>query len=193
MQKTLKDKIKEYIETELTDKRKKHTYAVAKEAVKLARRFGADTERAEIAALFHDMFRGKPAEILDNYILKFNIDRTYLGNANLSHSKIAAAVMKSDYGIEDRDIINAVAYHTTGRAGMSELEKIIFLADAIEPGRKYPGVEYLRILSYENLDKACLLSLNRTIEYIIGKGLDLDIDTLKARDYLLEKERREHE
>ena len=94
--------------------------------------------------------------------------------------------MERDYGITDRDIINAVSYHTTGRAGMSLLEKIIYIADAIEPGRNYPGVEDVRVLAWQDLDRACLLSLERTIDFVRGQGNFLDSDTLEARDYLLE-------
>lgn len=193
MQNMLKQKIIEYIERELTDKRKNHIYAVAEEAVKLSEHYSEDPEKAELAALFHDIFRGKPQAVLDDYIRKFDLDESYIGNSNLSHSKIAAEIMKNDFGINDKDILNAVSYHTTGRAGMSRLEKIIYIADAIEPGRRYPGVESLRSLAYKDLDMACLESVNRTIDYIQNKGLSLDIDTIKARDYLLENERRENE
>ena len=95
--------------------------------------------------------------------------------------------MERDFGIRDRDIINAVSYHTTGRAGMSLLEKVIFIADAIEPGRDYPGVDDLRRLAYVDLDKACLLSLTRTAEFVREQGIYLDDDTLAAKEYL-EKE-----
>ena len=111
-----------------------------------------------------------------------------MDNANLSHSKVAAEIMKRDYGIEDEDMINAVSFHTTGRAGMSRLEKIIFLADAIEPGRNYPSVEETRRLAYIDLDKACISSLERTVEYIRGKGEYLDPDTVNALNYLKEKQ-----
>ena len=91
------------------------------------------------------------------------------------------------YGIVDEDILNAVSYHTTGRAGMSKLEKIIFLADAIEPGRNYPTVEEIRKLAYIDLNKACISSLERTVEYIKGIGEYLDPDTINAINDLKEK------
>lgn len=189
----LKQRIEEYLERYLADKRKRHTYAVALEAVNLAKRHGADQQKAEIAALCHDMFRGKPIEILDQMVREFDLDPSYLGNSNLSHGKIAALVLQRDYQVTDEEIIHAVAYHTTGRAGMSELEKIVYLADAIEPGRRYPGVEELRRLAYTNLNQACIKAMGRSIDYIKSRGMDLDRDTLRAKNYLVELERRTYE
>ena len=111
----------------------------------------------------------------------------YLDNANLAHGPIAAKIMKRDYGITDPDLLNAVRYHTTGRAGMSLLEKVLYLADAIEPGRNYPGVEEIRKRAETSLDDACLLSMERSIRYIEDRGLFLHEDTIKARDDLKKK------
>lgn len=185
MQCTDKNLLIDYINSNMTEKRRIHTYAVAEEAVKLARRYGEDVEKAELAALFHDFFRGISAEELNGYVKALGLDHVYLNNNNLAHGKIAAIVMERDYHIKDQDIINAVRFHTTGRAGMSLLEKIVYLADAIEPNRNYPGVNELRELATKDLDKACLQSLNTNIEYIRGRGIYLDEDTLQARDSLL--------
>ncbi|MDO4545377.1 MAG: bis(5'-nucleosyl)-tetraphosphatase (symmetrical) YqeK [Bacillota bacterium] len=179
--------IEDYLKKNLKEMRLQHTYAVAEEAEKLARRYGEDMERARLAALFHDMFRGVSPAALNLYIKHLGLPERYKDNPNLAHGKIAARIMERDYGITDRDVINAVAYHTTGRAGMSKLEKILFLADAIEPGRCYPTVEETRAIAYEDLDRACISSLERTIEYIRGRGDYLDPDTIEARDDLKEK------
>lgn len=184
---SLKKQITAYIEKNLKEKRLAHTYSVAAEAVKLAERYGEDTETAEIAALFHDMFRSTPVAALNMYIRQLGLPKNIMDNPNLSHGKVAAVVMKKDYGIEDEDILNAVSYHTTGRAGMSRLEKIIFLADAIEPGRSYPTVEETRRLAYIDLDRACINSLERTVDYISGIGEYLDPDTINAIKDLKEK------
>ena len=186
--KELKNQIIEYIEKNLNEKRLRHTYSVAKEAVKLAERYGADAERAELAALFHDMFRSTPVQVLNMYIRQLGLPESNMDNPNLSHGKIAAAVMKKDYGIEDKELLNAVSYHTTGRAGMTLLEKIIFLADAIEPGRKYPDVEKIRETAYVDIDRACIESLERTVKYVREIGEYLDPDTEIAIDYLKEKQ-----
>lgn len=177
--------INSYIEKNFSEKRKVHTEGVRKTAMKLAAKYGADVEKAETAALFHDMYRGVSQDVLNYYVKHLNLDRKYHDNPNLAHSKIAAIVMKRDYGIEDEDIINAVSYHTTGRPEMSLLEKVIYIADAIEPNRNYPGVDTLRDVAERDLDEACLLSLTRTIEFVQEQGNYLDENTILARDYFL--------
>ena len=178
------DCINDHIERNYSEKRKKHTYAVRETAKELARRYGADVGKAETAAMFHDLFRGVPESTLNYYVRHLGMEEKYRDNANLAHGKIAAHVMERDYGVDDEDVLNAVRYHTTGRAGMSALEKIIYLADAIEPGRDYPGVEELREMAYGGLDEACLKSMEMTIEYVTAKGYYLDGDTLAAKEYL---------
>lgn len=194
MENTVKARIEEYIENTLSEKRKSHTYAVVSEAIKLAERYGVDPKKAELSALFHDICRGRSVECLDGLIREFGLDLHYLGNSNLSHGKIAALIMERDFGVKDPEIINAVSYHTTGRPGMSDLEKVIYLADTIEPGRCYPGVEQLRQIAYKDLNEACLMALSRSIDYINSRGLELDSDTMQAKKYLTEEEeRRAHE
>lgn len=187
MQCTDKKRIIDYIETNMSEKRRNHTYAVAEEARKLSLRYGENVEKAELAALFHDFFRGVSEKALNGYVRQLGLDGVYLDNSNLAHSKIAAIIMERDYQIKDKDIIDAVSFHTTGRADMSRLEKIIYLADAIEPNRCYPGVDEIRAKAYENLEEACLLSLERSIEYVMSRGFYLDQDTVMAKDSLIEK------
>ena len=178
------DSIKTYIEKNFSEKRKLHTEGVRVTAMNLAKKYGADPEKAEVAALFHDMYRGVSVDVLNYYVKHLGLSEIYLNNFNLAHGKIAAIVMERDFEITDPDIINAVSYHTTGRPAMSALEKVIYIADAIEPNRNYPGVEEIRQAAEEDLDKACLLSLSRTIEYVRQQGNFLDTDTIAARDYL---------
>jgi len=179
--------IEVYIKKNLNEKRLNHVYGVVETAQIMAQRFGSNPEKAKIASLFHDMFRSTPVDVLNMYVRQLNLDPVFLDNANLAHGPVAAVIMERDYGIHDEDIINAVRYHTTGRDGMSVLEKIIYLADAIEPGRNYPGVDKIREAAEQSLDDACLLSMERSIKYIRERGLFLHGDTIKARDYLKEK------
>lgn len=183
-----KDSIINYIEKNLTEKRKIHTYAVRDTALELAEKYECDKEKAELAALCHDMYRGMKDQLLNIYVRELGLPERYMNNPNLAHGKIAAIMIKREYGITDQEIIDAVAYHTTGRAGMSKLEKIIYLADAIEPNREYPGVSELRKLAFEDLDKAVLKALQNTIDYIEKRGYYLDDETAKARDFLMGKE-----
>lgn len=174
--------IYEYMEKTLSQKRKDHTYAVIKEASTLALRWAVDVEKAEIAALCHDLFRNLEEFELNQYVETYQLGEKYLNNPNLAHGRIAAIFIEKEFGIHDQDILNAVKYHTTGRAHMSDLEKVIYLADAIEPNRKYAFVEELRDLTYWNLEEACLLSFNHMIDYVITHGNYLDENTLFARD-----------
>lgn len=176
-------KITEYIDKNLSEKRRIHTYGVRDTAVRLAEKYGCDTSKAETAALLHDIFRGVAIPVLDYYVKHLDLDKRYLGNPNLSHGKIAAEMIQRDFGIDDEDIINAVSFHTTGRPGMSLLEKIIYVADAIEPGRNYPGVEEIRTAAEEDIDRACFISLDHTIKYISSEGKYLDEDTVRAKEY----------
>lgn len=184
----IKDRIVKQLKQNLSSKRLEHTYAVAEEAKKLAHIYGEDCCKAELAALFHDMFRSMSGDVLNMYIRQLGLPDSLKDRPNLSHGKIAAEIMKRDFGIEDQDIINAVSFHTTGRAGMSKLEKIVFLADAIEPGRKYPTVDETRKLAYKDLDLACISSLERTVEYIRNRGEYMDPDTISALRDLKEKQ-----
>lgn len=184
-----RDSINDYILRNFSEKRRVHTYAVRDLAVKLALHYGEDPEKAETAALFHDLFRGVPAQALNYYVKELSLPDRYLDNPNLAHGKIAAVIMKRDYGITDEDVLNAVRYHTTGRAGMSGLEMILYLADAIEPNRSYPGVEALRGLAFDGLEGAVCAALAHSLSYIKERGLYLDPDTeLALRDLEQRKE-----
>ena len=183
------DSIYSHIQRHASTHRIGHIEGVLETADQLAIRFGADREKTKLAALSHDLYRGMRPEALNVYVNQLGLSKKYLDNANLAHAKVAAEMLKRDFGINDEDVLNAVRYHTTGRAGMSLLEKIIFLADSIEPGRNYPGVEAIRETAKTDLDRACLMCLERTIDYINDKGYYLDPDTLDAREWFLKKEK----
>ena len=181
-------RLREFLKENLKESRLKHTYAVKEEAAKLARVYGADVSKAELAALFHDAYRNLSPQAMDMYINTLKVPARYKGNANLAHSKIAAAAMEQVFEIDDPELIDAVSYHTTGRANMSLMEKILFIADAIEPGRHYPGVDKIREAAYEDLDKACRLSLEGTVRFLKSKDAFIDQDTIDALKYLKEKD-----
>ncbi len=179
--------IYDIIEKNYSQKRRIHTYGVVDTAVKLAKQYGADVEKAKLAALYHDLYRGTSVDILNYYVKHLELGDRYMNNANLAHGKIACHVMQAEYGITDEEVLNAVSFHTTGRANMTTLEKVIFIADAIEPNRNYPGVAELRKIAERDLDEACLFSLQHTIDFVSSKGEFLDPDTVYARDYLLKE------
>ncbi|MDR3242826.1 MAG: bis(5'-nucleosyl)-tetraphosphatase (symmetrical) YqeK [Clostridiales Family XIII bacterium] len=176
--------VAEWLKQRLTERRFRHVLGVVETGKRLARRYGADEEKAETAALFHDSFRDEPGGVLKRLAEACGVDEKYRGNRNLSHGKVAAAFMEAEYGVADQDVLNAVKYHTTGRAGMSALEKVIYLADAIEPSRDYPGVEELRRIAESDLDLACERSLENSVRHIEAKGEFMDEDTLNALAWL---------
>lgn len=178
------DYINKYCRDHLTDKRLRHTEGVIEVAVQLAERYGADVEKAKTAAVCHDLYRGCSVEEINACIQRYGLDRRYLNNPNLAHGKIAAAFMEAELGVNDRDILNAVSYHTTGRRGMSLLEKVVYMADATERGRDYPGVEELRKTAVRDLDEAMIIALGNTIKYVGSRGGVIDKDTLDAYDEL---------
>ena len=137
-----------------------HCVRTMEESVILAINYGVDIEKAKIAGLLHDC--GKKLRAQDN----------------LTHSKTGAEVAKEVFDIQDEEILNAIRYHTTGRENMTMLEKIIFIADKIEPGRQYEGVDELRKKAYLNIDEAIVMSLESTVEYVKMRNLELDENSL---------------
>lgn len=173
----------------LTDKRKKHTEGVLEYGLHLCDLYGGEEtellkEKYRLAAVIHDLYRGISVEALNPIVEKEGLPSRYLGNPNLAHGKLAAIALEREYGVSDEDILNAVNYHTTGRANMSLLEKILYVADAAEPGRDYPSVEELRKRAETELDDACLFSMERTVVYVAERGMELDPDTAEAAEYL---------
>lgn len=177
------------ISNRLSEKRLKHTLAVKEEALKLAECYGYSNEKNIVwAALLHDIGRGYDQNTMNQYVKKYNLDNIYLNNTSLAHSKVGAELIKDEFQVNNIDIIKAVSFHTTGKENMSILEKIIFLADIIEPNRTFNEVDVLRKLSYQDMDEACLMALDLSIKYVIERKEYLHIDTLLARnDFLLNK------
>ncbi|MFO7311185.1 MAG: bis(5'-nucleosyl)-tetraphosphatase (symmetrical) YqeK [Bacillota bacterium] len=164
-----------------------HTVGVVETAEELARRFGIDVRKARVAAWLHDVAKDEPRESLLKRAEEFGIvfDEITARQAELWHSVIGAEIARREFGIDDEEVLAAIRYHTTGRAGMSGLEQVIFLADIIEPGREFPGVEELRRRSREDLEGAVLAALESTICYVIRQGGLLHPDAVAARNHIL--------
>ena len=148
-------------------KRFEHTKRVIDLAVDLASRFGADVLKAETAALFHDYCKD-PAGGIEN---------------DINHAGMAAEVVRDEFCIIDEDILNAIRYHTTGRACMSSLEKILFLADTVEPGRKYKSIRELRDTCLDDLDRGTLTVLVELKKYLEMNMIEVSKDTEEAISY----------
>lgn len=185
------DKIDEYLKTVLKEKRYIHSINVSNTAVALAMQYNCDTEKAKLAGLIHDCAKNMQAQELLLYLKDRNedIDEVSLLNPDLLHGKVASIIGKEKMGIYDYDVLNAVTYHTVGRANMSTLEKIIYLGDYIEPSRNFQGIEEIRLLAKQDLDKALLMALNNSIVYITNSNRLLHNNTVEARNYLISEEK----
>ena len=179
--------MEERVAERLTPARWRHVEGVIETAVRLARRWGADVEKAYLAAVLHDVAKDCSTNRLLKATLDFGIVLSKLDEAAtpLLHAPVGAAVARAEFGIVDPDVIAAIRYHTTGRAGMSLLEKIVYLADYVEPGRSFPGVEAVRALVEEDLDKALLLALSQGIAHLVAQGALIAPESIEARNELL--------
>ena len=166
-------------------KRIPHVLGTEQEAVRLAERYGADVEKAQVAALLHDCTKKLDMEEQLALCSRYGIplDELEQKALKLLHSKTGAAVARDVFGVDD-EIYNAIWWHTTGRANMTLLEKVIYLADYIEPSRDFPGVDKLRRVCYKDLDEGLLMGLEMTIEEMREMGSPVHRATIEARDAL---------
>ena len=160
------------VERMLSPKRWKHTLGVRKQAVEYALIHGINPLHAALAALLHDSAKCLPFEIMLNLAHEAGItDPTLLSSSAMLHGPVGSYIAKTQFFVEISDVLNAITYHTVGRANMSKLEMCIFVADATEPGREqYPGLMRLRRLAARSLEAAVLLSLNLTKQYVLESG-----------------------
>ena len=169
----------------LKHKRIPHVLGTEQEAIRLAERYGADVQKAQVAALPHDCTQKLDmAEQLDlcrHYGIQLDVLEQQA--LKLLHAKTGAAIARDVFGV-DEEIYDAIWWHTTGHANMTLLEKIIYLADYIEPSRDFPGVDKLRSVCYKDLDEGLLLGLEMTIEEMTGMGNPVHRATIEARDAL---------
>lgn len=180
--------LKNQLEPHLKPKRFAHSLGVVDSAAEMAERFGADVHQAKLAALLHDCAKNFTDEemLATAKAAHLDIDPITKVEPQLLHGPVGAVVAKRDYGITDPAILSAITYHTTGREHMTLLEKIIYLADFIEPSRDYPGVDTLReACAGDDIDKALLVSFTNTIMYINSIGGLIHPRTVNARNALI--------
>lgn len=182
MEKWIEERLIETIGLE----RYKHSLGVMNTAIGLAEIYGVDIEKARKAGLLHDCAKFKDQINLLKMAHDFDIilDSVMEHNTGLLHGPIGAKIAEIEYNIRDKEILDAICYHTTGRERMTVLDKIIYIADYIEPGRSFKGVNEVRKLACENLDKSILLAMDNTIKFVIDKGQLIHLDTIKSRNYL---------
>ena len=176
--------MKEMLDEELY----RHSLGVAEAALSLAECYGVDTRKAYIAGMIHDYGkRYSKEELLQKaQFLKIPLDRVTRQEKRLLHAPVGAALIESELKICEPDILKAVAYHTTGRSVMTLLEKVVYLADYIETGREFVGVDLIRETACKNIDQALLIAVNQTIKSVLERDLMLHPQSVAFRNSLLE-------
>lgn len=176
----------EEVSDQMPDKRWKHTLGVMESSVQLAQRYGADPERAETAAILHDVAKYWPVERMREIIEQNGLSTELLKyDKQLWHAEVGAFAAEHDYGITDTEVLDAIRYHTSGRENMSLLEKIVCLADYIEPGRDFPGVDEIRRLAKVSLEEGLVAGLDSTISLLLEKRRIVFPLTVLARNDLV--------
>lgn len=178
----------ELLKPHLTQSRYDHTVRVTDVAIKLAEHYQVDSSKVELAAIFHDYAKYRDLEEMEQIILQSNLPRDLLHfHTELWHGPVGAILVKQEIGITDLDILSGIHWHTTGKAHMSTFEKIIFIADYIEPGREFPGIHEVRQQAEQDLNKACFLALQNTITFLVKKQQLIYPDTFHAYNYFKRK------
>ena len=175
----------------LSAKRYQHTLNVRRMAVKLAKRWGADPEKAALAALLHDNAKELPREEMlqilnDNAIMAENAQNR---PSPVWHGICAAILAQTQWGVEDEEVLSAIRCHTTGKPGMSLLDEIVFLADMTSAERDYPEVDYLRKLEKKDIHQAIREALEMNLHWLEESGKPVDEETRAALEDLRQRER----
>ncbi len=183
-----KKSMKKRLQSDLKPSRYEHTLGVEYTSACLAMRYGCDVEKADLAGLLHDCAKHLP----DRKKLrlckkkKIQISPAEQNNPGLLHAKLGAVLAKEVYGIKDEEILSAIEWHTTGKPGMSLLDKIVFIADYIEPNRdQAPHLDKIRQMAFTDLDQCLLMILKQTLEYLESKGAEIDPMTLETYQYYM--------
>lgn len=177
----------------VSEKRFKHSEGVVQRALEYAQIYGADENEVKLSAIAHDIAKELPKDKIISYAKEIgvNLDKIEKINLNLPHAKLGAKICKTKYEFTD-DMANAVKYHTTGRENMSLLEKIIYLADATEPGRTYFDLQYYVDLIKKDIDRGLFEVAKWNIENIVSKGGIVHLDTVRCYNFYNKKLSREN-
>lgn len=174
------------VEKQLSPKRMQHTRGCVQTACELAEIWGADVEKAHVAALLHDITKEQslPAQLKLCEKHDIIISDTQRKVPELLHAVTGAKLVHAEFSIPE-DVCSAIRWHTTGKPDMTVLEKVIWLADLIEPGRDFPGVDEIREMARRDLDAALLMGFGRTIQYLTENKRIIDCDMIQAWNWLV--------
>ncbi|HBQ27312.1 MAG TPA: phosphohydrolase [Syntrophomonas sp.] len=175
------------IKPRLSSRRLQHSLQVAVVARGLAENYGVDPEKAYLTGILHDYAKGMAASELLNIATTNNLFEHEVDSLvpDLLHAPVGAFLLKTELGLDDEEILRAVKNHTLGALNMSELDKIIYLADMIEPGRDFPGLERLKCITWRDLDEGMLFGLESTIKYCLDQQRIIHPLTIEVRNHFL--------
>ncbi len=175
------------VESKLDAERLNHSFGVSRAARKLALKYGANADKAELAGLLHDVMKNAPKEEQRRVIEAggHKLTAVELANSKVWHAMAGEAFLRCETDIDDEEILSAVRHHTTGAAGMTLLDRIVYIADFISEERDYPDVETVRRLADESLEKAIIYTTTYTIRDLAAKGLPIHPDTVDCYNDIL--------
>lgn len=181
------EEVYDEVKKRLSEKRFYHSVCTMERATEYARIYGEDEEKIKLISIAHDIAKELKPEEAKEVIEKYNIELDELEKDNiaLSHSKIGAAICRIEFGF-DKDMCNAIFFHTTGRENMTTMEKIIFIADATGKDRNFEDTDEVYNLAKNNLDLAIIKILKETMKEIIEKNKSMHLDTVKTYNYYIE-------
>ncbi|MDA9472401.1 bis(5'-nucleosyl)-tetraphosphatase (symmetrical) YqeK [Enterococcus sp. 5H] len=179
-----REELMQEVQMHMSERRFQHVLGVEEMAVALAAKYGASEEKASIAALTHDYAKERPDEEFELIIQRdgYDLDLLNYGNA-IWHGLIGASMVQRELGIDDEEILEAIRLHTTGAKKMSLLDKIIYVADYIEPGRNFPGVKEARELALIDLDEAVAYETKHTLQHLIEQEQQIYPKTIETYNY----------
>lgn len=184
------NELKEIVKSKMSLKRFTHTLGVVEMSEKLAKIYNADIEKCKVAALLHDICKEMDMEYIKN-ICKNNfmneLSEEDLENNEILHGFAGSYYVKTELGINDKEILNAIKYHTVGAKNMTLVERIVYIADAIEYGRNYPSVVEIREETFKNLDKGILMEIEHKEKYLESIGKKSHPNTYKFKKEILKE------
>lgn len=183
-----RDELIDAVSSQMPAKRWEHTQGVMETAVILAGRFGADPVKAELAAILHDVAKYWPVQKLHQMMVDHKLSEELLHyDKQLWHAEVGAFVAEQAYGVSDVEVLDAIRYHTSGRIGMTLLDKVVCLADYMEPGRDFPGVNNIRELANHSLEEALAAGFDSTIGHLLSRRQIIYPLTVLARNDLIKQ------
>lgn len=181
-----REQLIEAVRSQMPAARWQHTQGVMTTAVQLAKKYGADPQKADLAAILHDVAKYWQTDRMAQIIRDHNMPPELLEHdKQLWHAPVGAFVARHEYEIEDEEILDAIRFHTSGRENMTLLDKVVCLADYIEPGRDFLGIDHIRELTEQNLNAALIAGFDSTIRFLLERRRRIFPLTISARNGLI--------